>query len=110
MSDVVFALRRNASTDPPDPLCDAPTDQGQGYIHERTWYEAGDNYSREVMDPQPSCWYDLRPSDEPLTTEALERIHAVAIRSQIVWMPDANALRAALDALTKQSPPDQSGG
>ena len=99
MSDVVFALRRNASTDPPEPARECETSHGVGvwYAVKGRWYRT-DGFT--VMDPQPSCWYDLRPSDEPLTTDDLRNAAIAVRRSRALGSTELSArLRAALDAL-----------
>ena len=103
MTRVVLARERDARKDPPEPLCDVPTSQGQGYFYEGTWYLAGDSYSREVMDPQPSWWYDLRPTEgEGVTVEDLRTLRDKSrppALDQSRWWQALARLRAALDAL-----------
>ncbi len=105
MTRVVLALERCAKTDPPAPLRDVPTSQGQGYFYEGTWYVAGDSYSREVMASQPSVWYDLRPTEgEGVTVEDIKAVLVNAANchpyAREAWGSIAR-LRAALDALNR---------
>ena len=113
MSEVVIALKRDAKADPPDSGRLVWTDRGSGYYSahlrdRKRWRNAGG----WTLNPQPSVWYDLRPTEgEPLTVDDLETAHDAA---QMLTGSDfhkrdwprmykcQDRLRAALDALTKE--------
>ena len=99
---VVFALERDAKTDPPACSRDLYiTDLGLRV------YDSEFGWGRQLV--QPSWWYDLRPTEgEPLTVDDLETAHDAA---QMLTGSDfhkrdwprmyrcQDRLRAALDAL-----------
>ena len=113
MSEVVIVRKRDAKTDrPEDQNLAYPTDRGVGVIHPATdaWLDIA---LLRPFNPQPSVWYDLRPTEgEPLTVDDLEAAHDAA---QMLTGSDfhkrdwprmyrcQDRLRAALDALTKEA-------
>ena len=115
MTRVVFALERDAKTDPPKHPGGVLTDQGLAwYAHtpnrDGPWYSELGAYGSPPLDPQPRVWYDLpRGTDRAgLTVEDLEAAHDAA---QMLTGSDfhkrdwprmyrcQDRLRAALDAL-----------
>ena len=107
MTRVVFALERNAKTDPPEGSGEyLPTDVGLLlYDANRQswgeWVEVTDEFFPAL--PQPSVWYDLRPTDgEGLTTEDLRVLADARIDDDGEDAVAKSRLRAALVALTKE--------
>jgi hypothetical protein len=101
---VVLALERCAETDPPRHVSKRRrvwrlTDEGWAEFwsgEDGAWWFGTDG---DVLDPQPSVWYDLRPREgEPLTVEDVLAVLSDARYG--VDSPEATRLRAALDALT----------
>ena len=106
MSEVLLALKRDATTDPPEYEGYVWTDQGAGAIHpdQGIWV---DSYGRPLS---PSWWLDISQGaeGEGLTVEDLETAHDAA---QMLTGSDfhkrdwprmyrcQDRLRAALDAL-----------
>ena len=116
MTRVVFALERNAKTDPPeDGLQLVPTNVEVGKMTTHTWKGKVERWwltaSGSKMHPQPSVWYDLRPTEgEGLTVEDLEDLadHVLSQSDPMYWEAEraiATRLRAALDALTRKDTP-----
>ena len=116
MTRVVFALERSAQEDQPGDEGFYPTEYGVAECvflwegHWRTTNRAWFHPSGERMDPQPSVWYDLRPTDgEGITVDDLEET-VTALMALAVTLPSGYhrartqqifaRLRAALDALT----------
>ena len=124
MTRVVFALERDAKTDPPEyGRWLVWTDQGEGYYNTKHRPDRAYRISPcwvtglgDEMDPQPSVWYALRPTEgEPLTVEdivwAIGAVDDVTRRHEEDGPSQASEeyarqgrevsarLRAALDAL-----------
>ena len=106
MTRVVFALERNAKTDPPNDDTPRVTNLGIAHHIHGDWWQRGDDGPYSVVFPEP--WYDLRPTEgEGVTVDDLE----TAIFALEADRPDfpptdeefevADRLRAALDALTR---------
>ena len=112
MTEVVFALKRDAKTDPPDhynpvlvgydePKYSSRPDTDFLSYWEGRWGRWADIGFRPVAASQPLWWYDLRPTTEgePLTTKHLKALAFPIVFSRETHDEGIARLRAALDVL-----------